>query len=277
MDVAQLLDWTRILTILAVALAAHGLVLLVRWIGEHVVAAREGVHAKLRTATSLFVSVAVFAVYFVALGLVLAEFGISLAAYFASVSIIGIAVGFGSQGLVQDAVTGLTLIFSDIFDLGDMVELGGQTGVVRSMGIRFTVLRNFLGADVFIPNRSIGSVVTYPKGYVRAIVDFRLPEGAVDEAAFESRIAGFVASVNEELPGLFRAPPSLEGLQATRDGRRFLRVKFRIWPGQGGVLEGLLKNEAVALLQALASDYAAWMVVVAYEAEAKSRQLGRGT
>jgi small conductance mechanosensitive channel len=97
--------------------------------------------------------------YFVAVGLVLKEFGISLTAYFASATIIGLAVGFGSQGLVQDVVNGLTVVFSDLFDVGDMVEIAGQTGFVQKIGIRFTVLNNFMGAEVFIPNRTIANVV----------------------------------------------------------------------------------------------------------------------
>src|SRR5690606_22150626 len=56
--------------------------------------------------------------------------------YFASASVIALAIGFGSQGIVQDVVTGLTLIFSDLIDVGDMVEISGQSGVVRSISMR---------------------------------------------------------------------------------------------------------------------------------------------
>lgn len=121
----------RIIMILAIAGGAHFLVRLVRRLGQRVMASRVSTtFSKARTVTSLSVSVAVFAMYFIAVGMVLKEFGISLTAYLASASIIGLAVGFGSQGLVQDVVTGLTVIFSDLCDVGDMVEIGGQTGIV---------------------------------------------------------------------------------------------------------------------------------------------------
>jgi small conductance mechanosensitive channel len=150
----------RILVILAIAGRAHLLVRLVRRLGQRVMASSVSSSiSKVRTVTSLSVSIAVFAMYFVAVGLVLKEFGISLTAYFASATIIGLAVGFGSQGLVQDVVNGLTVVFSDLFDVGDMVEIAGQTGFVQKIGIRFRVLNNFMGAEVFIPNRTIANVV----------------------------------------------------------------------------------------------------------------------
>jgi small conductance mechanosensitive channel len=150
----------RIIVILAIAGGAHVMVRLVRRLGQRVMASSVSSSiSKVRTVTSLSVSIAVFAMYFVAVGLVLKEFGISLTAYFASATIIGLAVGFGSQGLVQDVVNGLTVVFSDLFDVGDMVEIAGQTGIVQKIGIRFTVLNNFMGAEVFIPNRTIANVV----------------------------------------------------------------------------------------------------------------------
>lgn len=259
----------RVLLIIAVAIAAHVLVMLVRKLGASVTGAEKRVHAKVRTAMSLLVSSAVFAIYFIALGLVLHEFGVSLTAYFASVSIIGIAVGFGSQGLVQDVVTGLTLIFSDIFDLGDMVELGGQTGVVKQLGIRFTVLTNYMGAEVFVPNRTINNVINYPKGYVRAIVDFSLSGEEAQQLAIKECIEEQINGVYEQLPGLFRAKPSIEGLQTTSAKKQYLRVKFRIWPGQGGPLESVVRKQMVEALKTIDANYAEWMVMVTYEVETK--------
>ncbi len=261
--------WGRLLLIAAVALISHLFVLLVRQIGQRVIRSEDRVHAKIRTVTSLAVSTLVFIIYFVALGLILHEFGISLTAYFASVSVIGIAVGFGSQGLVQDVVTGLTLIFSDLFDLGEMVELGGQTGVVKKLGIRFTVLTNFMGADVYIPNRTINNVINYPKGYIRAIVDFRLPQDTPEASQIEAQLQELTQGVYEQLAGVFRAPPSREGKHEVSGGKTFVRYKFRIWPGQGAPLETLLKKEVVEALKRIDPDYADWMVVIAYEVEDK--------
>ena len=64
-----------------------------------------------------------------------------------------------------------TQVFSNLIDIGDMVEIGGQTGIIRSIGMRFTVLENSMKAEVFIPNRSITNVINYPRGYVRCLID----------------------------------------------------------------------------------------------------------
>lgn len=260
----------HIVAILGVAVAAHLCVLGLRALGRRVMLSRmAGTSSKIRTVTSLLVSVTVFVLYFVTLGLVLKEFGVSLAAYFASASIIGLAVGFGSQGLVQDVVTGLTVIFSNLFNVGDMVEVGGQTGIVQSLGIRFTVLTNFMGAEVSIPNRTIGNVIRYPRGYVRALVDVSLPDEEDKARLAEERIVLLVQSAHERFPGILITPPTIEGRKQTSDGKQFLRVKFRIWPGQGAPLEQRVRPELVQSLKSLDPAYADWMVGVSYEVEEK--------
>jgi small-conductance mechanosensitive channel len=260
----------RILMILGIAAGAHLLVLLIRRLGQRIMASSVSSSiSKVRTVTSLSVSIAVFAMYFVAVGLVLKEFGISLTAYFASATIIGLAVGFGSQGLVQDVVTGLTVVFSDLFDVGDMVEIAGQTGIVQKIGIRFTVLINFMGAEVFIPNRTIANVVKYERGYVRAIADINLPSNPEMVKPVEDRIGSIVEATYEQFPGILMTPPTIEGRYQTSSGKEFLRVKFRIWPGQGGPLEGSFKREVVESLKTIDSTYSDWMVVLTYEVEKK--------
>jgi len=231
--------------------------------------------SKARTVTSLSVSVAVFAMYFIAVGMVLKEFGISLTAYLASASIIGLAVGFGSQGLVQDVVTGLTVIFSDLCDVGDMVEIGGQTGIVQKVGIRFTVLTNFMGAEAFIPNRTITNIIRYERGYVRAIADINLLGDSAKAKKIEDRVRSIVEATCEQFPGILITPPTIEGRVKTSSGKEFLRVKFRIWPGQGGPLEASFKQEVVQSLKDIDPAYSDWMVVVTYEVEKKPVSLPR--
>jgi len=167
----------RILIVLAVATGAHLSVLLLRALAQHLMSTNAMIRwTKVRTLAGLVTSVLVFALYFGGLGIVLNEFGVSLTAYLASASILGLAIGFGSQGLVQDVVTGLTVIFSDLCQVGDLVEISGMSGTVQSIGMRFTVLLNPLGAQVFIPNRTLSNVIIYPRGYVRCFADITLSQ-----------------------------------------------------------------------------------------------------
>jgi small conductance mechanosensitive channel len=102
----------RIMVIIVVVIAVHLVMVIVHKLSRRVmVALPSSSYAKMRTVSSLLTSIVIFILYFTAVGFVLKEFGVSLTAYLASASVLGLAIGFGSQGLVQDVVTGLTLFF----------------------------------------------------------------------------------------------------------------------------------------------------------------------
>jgi len=264
----------RIAVILGVVIGLHLLVVAVRRLSRKVMALRIGSNlSKSKTIASLATSVIVFALYFTAFGLILNELGVSLKAYLASASVLGLAIGFGSQGLVQDVVNGLTIVFSGLLNIGDMVEIAGQVGVVRSFGMRFTVIDNSFGANVYIPNRTITNVVRYPRGYIRGLADVTLPSDPGIAKQIEEKVKVIVNSTFEQLPGILVWPPSIEGRMKTESGKEFLRVKFRIWPGRGTPIETVFKQEVVYALKSLDPNYQDWMVTVNYEVERKSVSL----
>lgn len=86
---------------------------------------------------------------------VLAEIGINVAPLIASAGIVGLAVGFGAQTLVKDAIAGLFLLLESHYDIGDPVSLNGIEGVVTGISLRRTTLRSAEGAVHTIPNGSI--------------------------------------------------------------------------------------------------------------------------
>lgn len=265
----QLAGWPRGVLIIALAIGAHLLVRLIKRIGNHFAAAgasRPGL-SKPRTIASLAISTAVFSIYFAAVGMALAELGVSITAYLASASVIGLAVGFGSQGIVQDVVTGITVIFSDLFDIGDLVEISGQVGVVSEVGMRFTVLTTPLGSSLFIPNRSIANVINYPRGYIRCVVDVTLPENSERAGEAEQAFERLAQSAYAQFPGIHRRPPSAEGRFTTPSGKAYLRYKFRIWPGRGGPIETTFKQELLGALRRIDPEYAEWMIAISYEVE----------
>jgi small conductance mechanosensitive channel len=259
---------TKLVLIPLAALAAHVTVLAIRRLSRWLLGSRAASsQAKIQTLTAFASSVAVFAAYFVAVGFVLREFGISLTAYLASASILGLAISFGSQGLVQDVINGLTVVFSDLIDVGDMVEIAGQVGIVESVGIRFTVLVGFNGARIFVPNRTVMSVINHPHGYVRAYLDLRLPQ---DEEAAVRTVQSLSAALQEQFPGTLLLPPTVERPVRTDAGYRYVRVKFRIWPGQNALIEGHVRQALVQALRGLDPAYGDWMVAVHYRAESQA-------
>lgn len=265
---AALSSAQRLLLLLAVAVAAHALVRLIKTASSYAIRhSSERNYRKTVTLISLFSSSSIFVIYFAGVGIALSELGVPIAGYLASASIIGLAVGFGSQGLVQDIVSGLTSISSNIYDVGDMVEIGGQVGVVKNIGLRFLEIENPLGARVMVPNRLITNVINYKRGYIRCIADITLPEH--DDNGLVDRLTLIANGVYEQFPGILVTKPTIEGIKQTSAGRRYLRIKFRIWPGRGAPIEQSFRQEVVQEVSKLETSYKEWMVAVYYEVELK--------
>jgi len=228
---------------------------------------------KFITLVRLIVSGVTFSIYFFSLGLVLQEFGVDLNAYLASASVIGLAISFGSQGLIQDIVIGLTLIFWDAMEVGDMVEIAGATivsGRVEDIGLRFTKLINFYNQEVFVPNRTIANVSRFREGGIDAYADVQIPKGADPQKAVE--IASAVAKgARVQFAAIILSEPLIGPVETMQGGWSFFRIHFRIWPGQGGLIEAAFRQQVVTAMQALDVNYAAWQVPVTYRALASSK------
>ena len=86
-------------------------------------------------------------------------FGLSLATYFAGLSMVSIAISLGSKEMVADIVSGLMILFENQFQVGDYVELDGCRGKVLEMGIRSTKLLTANNDIRYISNSGIRSIV----------------------------------------------------------------------------------------------------------------------
>lgn len=269
LDTAQ-----RIGLVLVIAIAAHLAVYGIRYLGHHLMTADALLRwTKLRTLAGLVTSIAVFGLYFGAVGFVLQEFGVSLTAYLASASILGLAIGFGSQGVVQDVVTGLTVILSDLFQVGDLVEIGDKPGIVQSISMRFTTLLNPLGARVFIPNRTLSAITIYPRGYLRCYADVTLSNDAELAAKMRARVEAITHGFVDQFPGILRDEPEFDRPVTSASGRVYLRIKFRAWPGRVLPIEQAFRNEVLQNLKTLDPAYADWMVTINNEVSEAPRAI----
>lgn len=261
----------RLIVFAGVAVATHLVVMLIRRLANRALEnSSPRQFAKLRTIGTLTTSALVFTLYFLMVGFMLREFGVSLTAYLASASVLGLAIGFGSQGVVQDVVTGLTFTFSDLIDVGDLVEVSGQTGIVKAITMRFIELQNAMGASVFIPNRTINNVINYPRGYVRCIVDITLLGDDASKQALEHSATELMHAAHEQFPGILIAPPSVEGRFKLRSGKEILRIKFRIWPNRGQPIESVYVPELAARFKKTDPNFEPWMIALTYEVEEKT-------
>ncbi|MCY3023321.1 MAG: mechanosensitive ion channel [Planctomycetota bacterium] len=190
-----------------------------------------GYRRKIETATSLAGSTVKYIIFIAAATAILATWGAVEASTLAFGSAaIGAALGFGSQGLVQDVITGLSILAEDQLAVGDFVEVGGKTGVVEEIGLRVIKLRDPLGVQHVIFNRTIASVSDYTSGAVQAVVDVSLEKAEDGEAA--QRVAAQVCrDMAAELP-YFHDVPVVEGVRQTSTHDVFLRIHLRIVPQQ---------------------------------------------
>jgi small conductance mechanosensitive channel len=224
-------------------------------------------YPKLATIITIFVSAVTFTIYFVAVGMILREFKISLTTYFASATVIGLAVGFGLQGFVQDLVIGLTLIFSDALAIGEMVKLGDEIGKVDSIGLRFTTLINLHGQRIMIPNRNIATISQFRGGCIRAYVDIQLPQ-ETDEKTMLQTIQEIAKGMYDQHRSIILATPEIFGIKDVKGGQwRYLRIKVKLWPGQTNIIEETFKNRVIQVLKKSDADYASWMITVTYKVE----------
>lgn len=161
-------------------------------------------------------------------------------------------------------MSGLTLTFSNVYDIGDMVEVNGQIGRVEHIGLRFTTLVNLYHQRISIPNRVIGVVAKYRRGSVRAYVDIDVPPGG-DDPQIRSIVARVAAGMHAQFPAMLLTEPEIFGVfPAGPDGWRFLRLRFRLWPGQSSLVETTFKQRLLAEIRRHHPDYSEWMVAITW-------------
>src|SRR6185437_11543430 len=150
--------------------------------------------ARLRTLVPVLRS-ALFVVTVTIVGLTaLSELGVNIAPLLAGAGIVGIAIGFGSQKLVQDLITGLFLLLENAMQVGDFVTVSGLSGVVENLSIRTIRLRAGDGSIHIIPFSSVTSVTNTNRGIGNAAVSVN-----VDYAEDTDRVSAVLKEIAAEI------------------------------------------------------------------------------
>jgi small-conductance mechanosensitive channel len=110
-------------------------------------------------------------IFIVAILMVLPIFGLSVSPLIAGVGIIGIAVGFGAQYLVRDVLNGVFILMENQYGRGDVVSIGGISGLVEDLNLRRTVLRDLDGTVHFVPHGQVEITSNLTKGFSRINLD----------------------------------------------------------------------------------------------------------
>ncbi len=111
------------------------------------------------------------ALFMIAMLMVLGEVGIDLGPILATAGVIGLAVSFGAQNLVQDVISGFFLLLEDQVRVGDVVQTVGKAGVVERITLRLIVLRDLSGNVHFIRNGNIDVITNMTKEFSYYVFD----------------------------------------------------------------------------------------------------------
>lgn len=107
----------------------------------------------------------------------LSQLGVNVAPLLAGAGVVGLAVGFGSQTLVRDVITGVFLLLEDAVAVGDSVNVGGKSGVVEHLSIRSIKLRDGDGSVHIVPFSAVTTVTNSTRDFAFAMVDIMVAYG----------------------------------------------------------------------------------------------------
>ncbi|SFK58098.1 small conductance mechanosensitive channel [Pseudovibrio ascidiaceicola] len=163
--------------------------------------------------------------------LALSELGIQIAPLIAGAGVVGLAVSFGSQKLVQDVITGAFIQLENAMNEGDFVEVGGISGTVERLSIRSVRLRDLNGTSHIIPFSSVTSVSNSTRDFAYAVSVMGVGYDTDIEVAKEAMQEAFRRL--EETPHNVAILGELEmhGVTAFGDSAINIRARIKTLPG----------------------------------------------
>ena len=114
-------------------------------------------------------------IFTIAAFIILGDLGLNLAPILASAGVLGIAIGFGAQNLVQDFLAGIFILLEDQYGVGDVIDIDAVSGTVEAVSLRITRVRDVNGVIWHIRNGTITKSGNESHGWARAVVDFPVP------------------------------------------------------------------------------------------------------
>ncbi len=194
------------------------------------------------TALELIRSIVRWVILITALVWVLASAGMDIRPVLAGAGVLGLAVGFGAQNLVRDIVSGFFVLLEGQYAVGDYVEVGANFGMVESIGLRVTVLKDLDNQRHYLPNGTISQVTVYEEPFVNHIVEVPLA-GADDRDRAATALGQMLDALECEYEHylVYHDQPQV----AMADGGAVVRLPVAIFPTQ----EWLVNEEIPATIK----------------------------
>ena len=166
--------------------------------------------------------------------------GFSVTGLVAPAAVLGVALGFGAQRVVQDLLAGFFIITERQYGFGDQVRistLGAETGIVgtiEEVSLRVTRMRTINGEVVIIPNGQLVQVTNLSRDWARAVIDIPLwPNSDLAEATRILREeVGAVAFRDPDLRELLLDEPTVMGVETISTSFVKVRMVARTLPGK---------------------------------------------
>jgi small-conductance mechanosensitive channel len=136
----------------------------------------------------------------------LSQIGVAIGPLLAGAGVIGIAIGFGAQKLIQDVITGMFVLFENAIQIGDWVTVAGLSGTVERLSVRNIWLRGYDGAVHIVPFSAVTSITNTNRGLGNAAVTVTVAYGEDIE-----RVAELLRMIGGEMRGDAEFAPLISG------------------------------------------------------------------
>ena len=178
-------------------------------------------------------------IYCVTAVLILERLGVPLTSLVAPATVLGIALGFGGQRIVQDVLAGFFIIAERQYGFGDVVRIQVPgtsepvSGTVEDVNLRVTRIRTVNGDVVITPNGQIVQVINLSRDWAHAVVDVPVPAGTdVNRVNDILRRVGDEAYDDPQLRPLLLDPPTVMGVESIEVDQFVVRLVARTLPGK---------------------------------------------
>ncbi|OME85928.1 mechanosensitive ion channel protein MscS [Paenibacillus pabuli] len=184
---------------------------------------------------------------FIMILLLLSEINVKVGPLLASAGVLGLAIGFGAQGLVKDVITGFFIILEDQFAVGDVIQTGTYKGTVEVIGLRTTKLVSWQGEVHIIPNGTIASVTNYSMSNSLAVVDIPMKgEQTLDESVHLVKRA--LTGIEDRDLNIVKVPDVL-GIQSMSTSEYVVRIVAECLPNSRASVERQIQSDVKKTLE----------------------------
>ncbi|MGR9346256.1 mechanosensitive ion channel family protein [Rhizobium leguminosarum] len=197
----------------------------------------EAPRSRLGTIVPLLSVVGKSSILILALLSALVSLGINVWPLITGLSVFGLAIGFGSQTLVKDVVSGLFFLIDDAFRFGEYIETSGAKGTVEKISIRSVSLRSSRGSIATVPYGQIGKIQNFSRDWAIEKLTFRVSFDTDVELIRKlfKKIGQDIAADPELAPDLIE-PFKSKGIGEVEDGTLIIKAAFTAKPGKQSMI-----------------------------------------